>query len=221
MEPSPLPVRPPPPLPGPPQPVPPSETKNWWWNVAILLAVVGGVYAVFHFRPFRLPGGASHSNVGTPLPIVELESVEPDQRPLTREDLQGQVVVLCFWGPWSEMSRRALPRVVEVAAPYQKRPDFRLLTIACPQEPREDKEHLRQRARSTLREWNVSAPVYVDRQGNTLVSFQATAGLERLPSVYLVDRQGIIQAVWPGYRDGVEKEIQELLEEFLPEGKIQ
>ncbi|HOM19262.1 MAG TPA: TlpA disulfide reductase family protein [Thermoguttaceae bacterium] len=188
--------------------------------MAILLLVIGGVYGVFYFRPFRLSGGTSHTNVGTPLPIVELESVEPDQRPVSREDLQGQVVLLCFWGPWSEMSRRALPRVVEVAAPYQKRPDFRLLTIACPQQPGDNREQLRQQVRAALREWNVSAPVYVDRQGNTLVSFRAMAGLERVPCVYLVDRQGIIQAVWPGYRDGVEKEIQELLEEYLPEAKI-
>ena len=181
---------------------------------------MGVMYGVFHFRPFRLSSSRHHAAIGTRLPIVELESVEGDGRRISREDLQGQVVLLCFWGPWSEFSRRALPRVVEAASPYEKRPDFRLLTIACPQQPGDDKEQIRRQVRIALRDWNVSAPVYIDRDGTTLASFRAMAGWERLPTIYLVDRGGTIQAVWPGYQDGVEKEIQELLQEQLPETQI-
>lgn len=203
-----------------PPPPAPSEKVNWWWNVAILFLVVGGVYAVFHFRPFRVTGGQNHPAVGTTLPRIELEALQPDQRPITQEDLQGQVVLICFWGPWSELSHRALPRVAEIATPYKNRPDFRFLTIVCPQQPATAPAQIRQEARSILQEWKLSVPVYVDEKGNTLATFRALVGLEQVPTLYLVDRQGKIRAVWPGYQEGVEKQVRELLAEEFPEAAV-
>ena len=200
------------PLPG----GPPEESKNWWWNVVILLVVIGGLYGVFHFRPFRFWVGTGHPLVGEILPVVKLESVEPGQQGLGPEDLQGQVVLLCFWGPWSEISRRAMPRVVELSAPYRKRPDFRLVLIACPRTPQVVLEEFRTEVRATVREWQLDVPVYIDPDGQTLARFRARQGLEQLPTIYLVDRLGNIQAVWPGYQHEVEKELRELLEEKLP-----
>ncbi len=199
---------------------PSQEGKNWWWNVVILLLAIGGLYGVFHFRPFRLSLGTGHPLVGEPLPTVKLESLDSNQKGLSPEDLRGQVVLVCFWGAWSEMSLRALPRVAEATAPYQKRPDFRLVTIACPQQPHFPTEQLRQEVRSILREWKLPVPVYIDPDGQTLARFRARQGLEQLPTFYLVDQQGNIQAVWPGYRQEVEKELRELLEEYLPETNI-
>ncbi|MCS7306673.1 MAG: TlpA family protein disulfide reductase [Thermoguttaceae bacterium] len=193
------------------------EGKNWWWNVVILLGAIVGLYVVFHFRPFRLSLGSSHPLVGQELPRIKLEAVEENQPGVSSEALHGQVVLVCFWGPWSEMSRRALPRVAELAAPYMKRPDFRLISIACAQEPSLPKEQLRHQVRSTLREWGISVPTYIDPEGETLARFRARQGLEQLPTLYLVDRQGKIQAVWPGFQHQVEKELQELLEESFPE----
>ena len=200
-----------------PLPLGPSqESKNWWWNAVILLAAIGGLYGVFHFRPFRFSLGTNHSLVGKVLPMVKVESVEPGQQGLEPEDLQGQVVLFCFWGPWSEISRRAMPRVVELSAPYRKRPDFRLVLIACPRDPQVVLEEFRTEVRAAVREWQLDVPVYIDADGQTLARFRARQGLEQLPTIYLVDRLGKIQAVWPGYQHEVEKELRELLEENLP-----
>jgi len=207
------------PLPGGSSPPPlgtPQERKNWWWNVAILLFVMGVMYGVFHFRPFRLSVGTGHPLVGETLPPVKVESAEPGQHGLGPEDLQGQVILLCFWGPWSDISRRAVPRVVEWSAPYRKRPDFRLVLIACPRDPQVAPEEFRTEVRATVREWKLDVPVYIDLDGQTLARFRARQGLEQLPTMYLADRLGKIQAVWPGYQPEVEKELRELLEEYLP-----
>lgn len=201
----------------PQRPGAPSETTNWWWNVVILLLAIGGVYVVFHFRPFRFSIGTAHPLVGSPLPPIKLELVESAApEGLQLEDLQGQVVVICFWGPWSDLSRKAVPELVELSARYRKRPDFRLVLIACPERLGVAKEELSQQVQTALGGWSLSVPVYIDPDGETLARFQAVKGLERLPSVYLVDRGGKIVALWPGYREGIKKELQELLEELLP-----
>lgn len=194
-----------------------SRDRGLWVSVAVLGAAALAVAAVFHFRPFAMPGPDKHAAVGTKVPVLEVEPLVPGGQPVRRADLRGQVVLLSFWGPWSDSCRRALPHVAAIAGQYAGRPDFRVLAVACPMRGDEDTDALRSSARAVLAELKAAVPAYVDPTGATLESFRGLAGLELMPTNYLLDRPGTIRFVWPGFREGAEKDIADRIAELLEE----
>lgn len=188
-----------------------------WTNVGIVGVTVLAVLVLFRFRPFAAARPDWHPAAGKRLPVVEVEPLSGDTAPLTRDDLKGQVVLVSFWGAWSDHCRNELPHLAEIRAQYRDRPDFRLLSIACVKRPDDDVASVAVSARALLADLRLDLPTYTDPSGSTMQSFQAMAGLEVMPTNYLVDRAGVIRFAWAGFRQGVEKAIAERIDELLEE----
>ncbi len=188
-----------------------------WTNVGIVGVTVLALLLVFRFRPFAGARPERHPAAGKRLPVVEVEPLSGDNAPLTRDDLRGQVVLVSFWGAWSDHCRKELPHLAEIRARYRDRPDFRLLSIACVRRPDDNVASVGVSARALLGELKLDLPSYTDPSGSTMQSFQAMADLELMPTNYLVDRAGVIRFAWAGFREGVEKAIVERIDELLEE----
>ncbi len=200
-----------------------SSDRAFWVNLAILGAAIVLVYAVFHFRPFNVVRPENHAAVDEKLPIIELVTLDEAAKPLTRADLQGQVVLLVFWGDWNAESRQELPHLAKMAAQHADRPDFRVVPIACAQSDDVSLDTLRSSVQALLDQLEIDLTIYADPERTTANSFRAVARLDTIPMNYLTDRQGTIRCVWPGYREGVERQIAgrigRLLEEPLNAGE--
>lgn len=197
----------------PSQPIPANDNPAWV-NWVVLAVVIGLVYGVFHFRPFGGPAPSRHALVGRPLPILELKGLVGTDETVTLRDLEGQVVLVSFWGPWSPDCMDQLSQLASVAEAYAKRDDFRLLAVACmqPQAPEKFRQ-LKADTEKLLEELHLHLPVYADPAKGTRGGFEAMRASASVPTrmvcptTLLLDRKGFVRGVWEGWRPDFEEEI--------------
>lgn len=200
----------------------PAEANPAWVNWVVLAAVVGLVYLVFHVRPFGGPDSAAHPTVDRPLLVLALKGVAGADDVVTLREIEGQVVLLVFWGAWAPDSLELLSRIAPLAEQYPARKRFRLLTVVCGKpDARENYKQLKAEAERVREGFRLSVPVYVDPERATrrgLDALRASAGEPtRLayPTTVLVDRKGFIRGVWEGYRPDFEEQIRRAVAEAV------
>ena len=196
-----------------------------------LLAIIG----FFYWRPFAVPDPKSQPAVGLPASFLEVYPLEKvlatvslpasqEPKPLTMNELVGQVTLVFFWGPWNEPSVDALRRLAGVL-PVLSRKDFRFVAVACPPPP--DLEmplDFLSWTEATWKDCQVPVPCYLDLLGVSqtrlaILNQKNPAQLERpsviLPATVLINEEGIIEAIWEGWIPNREQDISQELDRLL------
>lgn len=183
------------------------------------------VVAVLGYRLLRLPQRAavhpeSQQGVGQSLLLVELQPLTGDSRRTSLDDLRGQVTLLNFWGTWCGPCREELPHLAALQERYAGQKAFRLLAVSYP--PRgqpDDFVSLRDETAALLGRLKIDMPTYFDPNARTLADAARLTGLPGFPTSVLLDRRGVVRAVWIGYRPGVETEMEQWIGDLLDENE--
>jgi cytochrome c biogenesis protein CcmG, thiol:disulfide interchange protein DsbE len=176
------------------------------WIALLVVAVV-----VFWMTPREhiSPNPERHAGVGEALAYLDLQPLTSGS-PVTRADLAGRVTLLNFWGTWRPPCRDELPHMAELRQRYGGQDAFRLLAVSCPAagEPG-DVQSLREETEALLKRLQLDLPTYYDPQSQTRAAVDRLTGEENYyPLTVLLDRHGVIRAVWVGYRPGAETEME-------------
>jgi cytochrome c biogenesis protein CcmG, thiol:disulfide interchange protein DsbE len=153
--------------------------------------------------------------VGAKLPALELQPLTGNSAPVTLADLEGKVVLFDFWGTWCPPCREEIPHMAHLTRELAEETDFRLLAVSCGSGGREDVEDLRTETESFLTQEKLELPTYTDPNGTTRRAFGEVATFNAYPTVFLLDRQGVIRAVWQGYKPGLIVAIRERIYQLL------
>lgn len=150
---------------------------------------------------------------------LTLTPLEDDGEALTLADLEGQVVLINFWGPWCPPCRAEFPELMELRESLAGAKRFRFVSVTAM--PGEDEEDLVQMTKTYLQTQKYDLPVYRDSQMTTRDELKELnqANDFPFPTTILLDEQGVIRAVWVGYRQGVGEQMQELIKKLLKEPK--
>jgi thiol-disulfide isomerase/thioredoxin len=198
---------------------------------AILTSLCG--FGLFFFRvvwpmiPERfIPNPEKYQGVGDPLPTLELEPLTGRSSRVSLADLQNQVVLLNFWGTWCPPCRDELPHLAGLRQRFSGQKAFRLLSVSYPVMGQgDDLQSLRENTETLLKRLGVDMPVYWDPDDATRTALNqvvpdamdAGSGISLFPTTVLLDRHGLIRAVWIGYRPGVETEMERYVDQVLSE----
>ena len=108
--------------------------------------------------------------------------------------------------------------MAELRQRFAGQPTFRLLAVSYPPlgQP-DDLQSLRNETADLLKKLDVDLPTYCDPGNATLTAVDETIALEGYPTTLLLDRRGVVRAVWAGYRPGVETEMERFIDEILSE----
>jgi len=192
--------------------------------LVVFLGITVGLWLLFTqvivpLIPQRIiPHPEGYRGVGEPLAYLELEPLTGDQPRLSMSDLRNHVVLLNFWGTWCPPCRAELPHIAELQKRFSGQTAFRLISISYPPLGQgNDWESLREETAALLKKLNLDLPTYYDADNTTLSAVDRTVGFQGMPTTLLLDRQGIIRAVWVGYRPGVEAEIELYVDKILGE----
>jgi cytochrome c biogenesis protein CcmG, thiol:disulfide interchange protein DsbE len=172
-----------------------------WGSMAVLLGL-----CVF-FGLFVLPRiRSSHSRlVGAPAPTFTLPVLDPEQsgNRLGLRDLRGKAVVLDFWASWCGPCRQQMPIIDRLVERYEKQ-GLVVVGVNTDDDERQALEFLRSRS-------NAYASVFDETR-----EVSATYEVRVLPTLVVIDRQGIVLEV----RSGVlrEDELEELVRRALGSG---
>jgi peroxiredoxin len=154
----------------------------------------------------RNPGLEGQLRLGfLDVPAPELRGVEVAQGDVgpTLQALRGQVVVLEFWATWCSACRALLPRLNEWHERYRGRGGLVLAVTTDPVgKAAEDAQQL-----------GLRYPVLSDPEGATAQLYQAFA----LPTLFVVDRAGIVRHVSVGYDPEQIAELEATLERLVSE----
>lgn len=144
--------------------------KSWRpdiWTVLLL-----GAIAYVWFRP---PAWVSEENRAAPNIRVTLN----DGRELALEDLRGKVVVVNFWATWCPYCRHEMPAMETFYMDYRER-GFEILALSLDDDPETV-------TRFMAKEGYHFPAVMAGTSG------AAFGGVSRLPTSFVIDRQGRIR----------------------------
>jgi len=115
-------------------------------------------------------------------------TLRTDSGTLQLKDLRGKVVYLDFWASWCDPCRKSFPWMNEMQARYADK-DVVIIAVNV------DKETAA--ARKFLAEYPAGFTVAYDPEGSTAAVYQ----VKGMPSSYLIDRDGNLQASHIGFRE--------------------
>jgi thiol-disulfide isomerase/thioredoxin len=126
-----------------------------------------------------------------------------DGTAITLEQHRGQeIVLLDFWATWCGPCRRELPVLVEVAEQYRSR-GVVLYAVNQGETPDEIRRFLDQ------------AKLAVTVALDTADTGGSVYGVEGIPTLVVIDKQGIVQAVRVGFSPSLKAELTEQLDALL------
>ncbi|MBU4305664.1 MAG: redoxin domain-containing protein [Candidatus Omnitrophica bacterium] len=145
--------------------------------------------------------GAQNPMVGKPAPQFSLADFQGKK--YDSAGLKGKVAVIDFWEHWCPPCAKELPLIEELYQEYLADEDVRVLTIT------QDKE----KAVEFIDENGYTFPVLIDEDSTVTQGF----GVDSIPRVFVIDREGKIAAVYIGYhpdiKDVLTKDIERLKQE--------
>ena len=166
------------------EPAPRSRLREvpWVWLgvVVLMVAAVG--------RQVLTPARVSPL-VGTPVPELSLPLAEPSGDRVRLSDLQGQVVLLEFWATWCGACRKSTPGINALNERYAERGLHVLGVNIDADDPAS--------AAAGLRAFGAQYPSVLDREQQAQIAFD----IEVLPTLVLIDRQGVVRRLQPGFSD--------------------
>ena len=140
---------------------------------------------------------------GTEAPAFELNTL--DGKTVSLAELKGKPVFIDFWATWCGPCRRALPHTQQFARKYKGK--AHILTINI----REDAKTVRK----YLKRHGYSFTVLMDPDGAVAEQY----GVEGIPHFVIIDAQGKIFFNQVGFGSGIEKVLEEKLNEAIAKAK--
>lgn len=186
--------------------------------IGLLVAVVvAALVVVMVIWPLMQPRDEPNRSqaVGRALPRLELVRLTGGEGRITLADLAGKVALINFWGVWCPPCREELPHIAELYQHYAQRDDVAILAVSCPRGLNEEMETLRKETERHLQANRLDLPTHADPGQVTRLAFDELERFAGYPTTILLDREGIVRAVWVGYRPGVERDMRRQIDSLL------
>ncbi|MBN1893208.1 TlpA family protein disulfide reductase, partial [bacterium] len=132
-----------------------------------------------------------------PAPDFDLTGLKGEQ--ISLSDQTGNVVLLCFWGTWSESSQRLMQDLEDLMQDYGG--DVLFLSVAMDRKP--------EPVRSFVRKNRISMTVLLNEEMEKLY------GLQGVPVLFVIDQNGDIHFEHKGYRPDILQVLDVELEDLL------
>ena len=146
--------------------------------------------------------GSPEELVGQEAPELTLTSL--DGREVYLSDFRGEIVLVNMWATWCDPCRRELPFVQEL---HERRSDEGLTVLAINVGQTEDQ------IEAFVADEGYTFTVLVDLQSRSMSAFNASG----IPTVALIDREGVVRYARVGYGPGSDQELEEQVKALLAE----
>jgi len=148
------------------------------------------------------PAAGAAATVGGEVPDFALRTLEGQN--LRLSEFRGEVVLVNFWATWCSSCREQIASLEDLHDKYRKA-GLVLLSVNL------DDDAVQ--AADMARRLKISYPVLMDGRKDVAKLYQ----LENLPLTVLVDREGTVRQVYPGFKKGDEKAYLEQIRGLLKE----
>jgi cytochrome c biogenesis protein CcmG, thiol:disulfide interchange protein DsbE len=186
--------------------------------VVVAVAAILAIAWMKYFRPQMQLDDAQHqAGVGMPLMTLELQPLTGTTDGVSLENLRGKVALVNYWGPWCGFCVQEFPHLVELWDRNRGNPEFAFVSVSSSGRSDENVPQLKRETEAFMNVRGATFPTYVDPDGanrQLLGSIMGGGGFG-YPTTILLDRKGIIRAVWFGYQSGYEHQMEQLVSKLL------
>ncbi|MCK5379772.1 MAG: TlpA family protein disulfide reductase, partial [Acidobacteria bacterium] len=144
-----------------------------------------------------------HLQVGKKAP--ELLGEDARGKPIRLSQFDGKVVAVVFWATWCVPCRREMPHLQEMTDEFG---DQGFLVVGVNTDPPATKSKIK----PYLRRLKITYLNLLDPNNNVLDKYNPT---RELPYAVLIDREGSVHEVFPGYRAGDEIRLRKTVQTLL------
>lgn len=128
-------------------------------------------------------GQGVSTEIGRAAPDFILGHTDGSQ--LRLSDLQGHPVLVNFWASWCTPCRQEMPEIVKA---YDAHKDAGLVIVAV------DLQENAGQVDSFAREFGMTFPIVIDRNGGVADAWRIGGPVEGIPSSYFLDEDGVVRA---------------------------
>ena len=165
-----------------------------WFSIASALLALGASLA--------LPLGAHAVGLKESAPDFTLKSLDGSN--LRLEEYRGQVVLINFWASWCGPCRQEMPLLDRLHHRYEDT-GFAVLGVNVEGEAAP--------AQGIVDKTNVTFPILID-EGQKVSDMY---NLQAMPTTVVVDRDGVVRYIHPGYKPGDEAKYVEVVKKLIRE----
>ncbi len=138
-----------------------------------------------------------------PTPAPNLTFAKLKGGPPSLEALKGKVVVLDFWATWCGPCRMSMPRLNDLAKQYKGK-GLEVIGISL------DDPSTQRAIPGVLKELQIAYPVTL---ASDIPDLANNYPHDSIPSIYVIDRQGMIRYYFDGYAPEIDQEIVNVVNE--------
>ena len=168
--------------------------KTKWFSTAGALLVLGATLI--------LPLSSHAVDLRQDAPDFTLKSLEGSN--LRLEEYRGQVVLINFWASWCGPCRQEMPLLDRLHHRYEDT-GFAVLGVNVEGEI--------EPAQEIVDKTNVTFPILID-DGQKVSDMY---NLQAMPTTVVVDRDGVVRYIHPGYKPGDEAKYVEVVKKLIRE----
>ena len=189
--------------------------------LVVATVVVGwGLLVAFILYGNRNPTVPQSPAIGKKFERLQLQPLLGAAEPLHAKDLSGKVVLLNFWGPWCTYCRLEMPALVKIYERHKDDPNFRFVSVSCDANAASEKEQdLREESDSFVKSKGYDFAVHRDQNGFSRQAVVELAQLDRegfmFPMTLILDRDGAVRGIFPGYSADKGAAISSMVDELL------
>lgn len=186
--------------------------------IIVGLGVLFIIAWVYFLRPNLLLRNATEGpGVGMPMMSLELQPLTGTTDGVSLENLRGKVALVNYWGPWCGFCVQEFPHLVELWDRNRGHPEFAFVSVSSSGHSDEDVPELKRETEAFMKSRGATFPTYVDPDGanRQLLASMMGGGGFGYPTTILLDRKGVIRAVWLGYESGYERQMEQLVSKLL------
>lgn len=166
--------------------------------------LIGAALAIAGCARRTAPPPAAGPNINTGTAVTLRLPLHPGNKMFSLEEARGKVVLLDVWATWCEPCKDSLPLFQEMLKQYGER-GFAVYTVSVDEDVR--------MVQPFLDEAKLTLPVLLDPNATV----EQSLGVNKVPTTYLIDRQGKLRYVHEGFSDEHLGKTQVEIEELLAE----
>jgi thiol-disulfide isomerase/thioredoxin len=191
----------------------PSKLRSLWPLGLAGLFMLTGILTLVYL------GRDTARLMNAPLDEIDLKALLNTESVPSIDSLKGKVVVIHFWGTWSDSSKQAFPEFADVYRHYEANPAVTFLNVSCSPGMESDLEKLKNDTSNFLQSLDVQLPTYSDPAMFTrakITRMLASGGFV-YPFTLVTDRQGFVREYWLGNTPGSMAQLKSVVDRLLSE----
>ncbi|HZZ26442.1 MAG TPA: TlpA disulfide reductase family protein [Pirellulales bacterium] len=191
------------------------------WGTIAVGAVLTVVWVLYLKPHIQLQDALNQPGVGKHLPLLELQPLTGTTDGLSLEAVRGKVTLINYWGTWCGYCMDEFPHMLELWDKYRGNPEFAFVSVAVSEggPAHEDIPKLQADVEKFLKSRGATYPTYVDPDAASRKFLANVIDMEGFgyPTSVLLDRNGVIRALWLGYQPGYDQQIEQMVSQLLTE----